>query len=51
VPNQPRTPNRTVRVPDDIWFPALEKAKAEGRTLSDVIRDALLEYIDGEDEG
>ena len=46
VPNQPRTPNRTFRIPDDIYFPAKAKAGLEGRTLTDVVRDALLDYID-----
>lgn len=40
------TIHRTVRVPDEIWLPAKEIAEHEGETLSDVIRRALLEYID-----
>ncbi|MCF3939917.1 hypothetical protein [Gordonia tangerina] len=39
------TPNRNVRVPDNIWDPALRIAQARGETLSDVIREALTEYI------
>lgn len=45
VPNQPRTPNRAVRVSDDLWSKAQAVAKDRGETLSDVIRDALTEYV------
>lgn len=39
-----RTPNLTVRVPPDVRA-ALERiAKAQGRRLADVSRDALTEY-------
>lgn len=44
VPNQPKTPQRSVRVPDEIWHAAKERADAEGRTLSDVVREALAAY-------
>ena len=50
VPNQPKTPTRSFRIPDDIYVPAVEKAQAEGRTLTDVVRDALLDYIDDEED-
>lgn len=46
VPNQPKTPNRSFRIADDIYYPAREKAAAEGRTLTDVVTEALLDYID-----
>ena len=45
VPNQPKTPQRTVRVPDHIWHAAKAAADARGETLSDVIRRALEQYI------
>lgn len=44
VPNQPKTPQRSVRVPDEVWQAAKERAEAEGRTLSDVVREALAAY-------
>lgn len=44
VPNQPKTPQRSVRVPDEIWQAAKVRAEEEGRTLSDVVRDALAAY-------
>ena len=45
VPNQPKTPQRAVRVPDDLWRAARAVAKSRGEALSDVIRDALREYV------
>jgi len=45
VPNQPKTPQRTVRVPDAVWDQAKRIAEARGETLSDVIRAALERYI------
>ena len=50
VPNQPKTPNRTIRIADEIYFPALAKARREGTTLSDVIRVALVAYLGDDDE-
>jgi antitoxin component of RelBE/YafQ-DinJ toxin-antitoxin module len=44
VPNQPKTPQRTVRVPDDVWVKAKAAAEKRGETLSDVIRRALERY-------
>lgn len=49
MPNQPKTPTRSFRIPDDVYLPAREKAEAEGRTLTEVVRDALLDYV-GDDE-
>jgi hypothetical protein len=45
MPNQPKTPVRTVRVDDGLWRAAQEKAKAEGRTLTGVIVDYLKRYV------
>ena len=45
MPNKPATPNRAIRVPDDVWVAALEKARAEGRTLTEVIVTYLRRYI------
>jgi predicted HicB family RNase H-like nuclease len=44
VPNQPKTPQRTVRVPDDVWERAKVRAEARGETVSDVVRRALERY-------
>lgn len=35
---------RAVRVSDDVWDAALAKAAANGETVSDVVRAALVEY-------
>jgi hypothetical protein len=40
----PNTKPRSVRIEDDIWERAAAKAKAEGDTLSAVIRRALKSY-------
>jgi predicted DNA binding CopG/RHH family protein len=45
VPNQPATPNRTVRISDELWEAALAKAAAEGITVTDVIRHALERFL------
>ena len=39
------TPHRTIRVPESEWRPAVEKAAAEGTTVTDVIREALRRYV------
>ena len=46
MPNQPKTPARAVRVPDELWESARARAAAEGRTLTDVIRAALRAYTE-----
>lgn len=40
------TPVRNLRVKDEIWEPALAKARAEGKTITEVIVAALKAYID-----
>lgn len=45
VPNQPKTPLRSIRIPDDLWQSARDVAAARGDSLGDVIRQALTRYI------
>jgi hypothetical protein len=45
VPNQPKTPNRVLRVETTLWRAAQEKAAAEGRTLTSVIVAYLKRYV------
>ncbi|MCW2934868.1 MAG: hypothetical protein JWM19_5830 [Actinomycetia bacterium] len=45
MPNQPKTPARGIRVEDDLWHAAQEKAAAEERTLTGVIVDYLKRYV------
>jgi len=47
MPNQPKTPGHTIRVPDDEWVPARDKAAENGETMTDVIRRALRRYVTG----
>jgi hypothetical protein len=42
---------RAVRVPDELWTAALEATAERGETVSDVIRRALREYVEGEGGG
>lgn len=45
VPNQPKTPPRSVRVSDDLWSAAKAKAEERGETVTDVIVRALERYV------
>jgi hypothetical protein len=45
MPNQPKTPVRGLRVDDGLWHAAQEKAKAEGRTMTDVLVAYLKRYV------
>ncbi|WP_166804809.1 hypothetical protein [Cryobacterium sp. Sr8] len=45
MPNQPKTPVRGFRIDDALYVAAQEKAKAEGRTLTDVVREALTLFV------
>ena len=45
TPNQPKTPIRSVRVPDEKWFPGMAYASDDGETISDVIRRAIDDHI------
>ncbi|GII84614.1 hypothetical protein Ssi03_26040 [Sphaerisporangium siamense] len=40
-----QTPNRTVRVPDEVWDEAKRKADEEGTNVTDVVNDCLRRYI------
>lgn len=44
VPNQPKTPVSNFRIPADVKDRAMAKARAEGRTLTDVVVTALEQY-------
>lgn len=41
-----KTPMRTIRINDELWLAATEAAKANGATVSDVVRDALTVYVE-----
>ena len=39
------TTPRAIRIPDELWHAALEKAEANGETVSDIVRRALEKYV------
>lgn len=43
-----RTPVRNLRVPDELWEPALNKARSEGKTLTEVLIAYLKRYTASE---
>jgi predicted HicB family RNase H-like nuclease len=45
VPNQPKTPKRSVRVPQDLWDAVKAKAKDRGESVTDVVIRALKLYL------
>lgn len=40
-----KTPVRNLRAPDDVWQPALDAAREQGSTLTDVIMQFLRWYL------
>jgi len=36
---------RSLRIPDDVWHAAVEKARAEGTTVTAVVVKALRRYL------
>ncbi len=44
MPDQPKTPLRSFRIPDEVYKAAQEKAAAKGESVSDVVRRALQRY-------
>jgi predicted DNA-binding protein len=38
-------PQRGIRVPDERWEQATEKAKREGRTITEVVNEELEKYV------
>jgi len=45
MPNAPKTPTRTIRVPDGLWLNVQKKAAKEGVTVTSIIIKALESYI------
>lgn len=44
VPNAPKTPLRSFRIPDEVYRAAQVKAAEKGESVSDVVRRALERY-------
>jgi predicted DNA-binding protein len=51
VPNKPKTKGKSVRVPDELWQEAMELARENGETNSDIVREALQEYVEKHRKG
>jgi antitoxin component of RelBE/YafQ-DinJ toxin-antitoxin module len=44
--NQPKTTARAVRISDEVWEAAKARAEKDGVTTTDVVRRALVKYLD-----
>jgi hypothetical protein len=44
------TPRHVIRVAGDVWAPAKARAKAEGTSISAVIRGWLIDYVNTDPE-
>lgn len=45
VPNAPKTPLRSFRIPDEVYRAAQARAAEKGESVSDVVRKALERYV------
>ena len=45
MPNAPRTPLRSFRIPDDLYTEAQQIAATQDESVSDVVRQALERYV------
>lgn len=45
LPDVANTRPKSLRIPDDLWSAALDKAQAEGLTLTDVVVRALERFL------
>ena len=45
MPNQAKTPTRTIRVATELWDKVKAKAALDKRTVTDVIIEALKAYV------
>jgi hypothetical protein len=45
MPNQPKTPHRSVRLNDDIWDALRDIGEQTGLSVSEVMRLALTDFI------
>jgi predicted transcriptional regulator len=45
MPTTPKTPTRTIRVPDDLWKAVQKKAASEKITVTSIIIKALENYL------
>ena len=45
VPNQPKTPLKSFRIPEGLYVAAQAKAAERGESVSEVVRKALERYV------
>jgi hypothetical protein len=45
MPNQPKTPTRSLRIPEDTWGAVVAMADDRGLTATDVVLAALWAYL------
>lgn len=45
VPNQPATPNRNLRVPEELWDEVLRIAADQHTTATEIVLRALRAYV------
>lgn len=45
MPNKPKTPVSGFRIPTDLKAKAAEKAERDGKTLTDIVVEALTRYV------
>lgn len=45
MPNQPRTPLRNIRIPDELWEAAQRQAEREGISVSEAVRRCLEVWV------
>lgn len=41
MPDAPKTPHRSIRVPDGTWIPVMDRAKDEGTSAGELCRQFL----------
>ena len=46
MPNQPKTPTRAFRVPDEIWNDVVKLAVRRGVPVTEIVRLALQKYVE-----
>lgn len=46
--NDGRDPMHPIRIPDDLWKAAQEKARLNDESVARVVRRALRQYVDGD---
>lgn len=45
MPDQPKTPKRSVRISEDLWRAVMTIAHGRGETITDVIVRSLKNYV------